>query len=90
MILLSERKKNDIKKEENGVLALRGGREEGGESPAVSMSSEKFELNQDDLDSLLERVGAALRQLATSQGEARKRTQQVRNFLSVLRIRDPV
>ncbi len=53
------------------------------------MSSEKFELNQDDLDSLLERVGAALRQLATSQGEARKRTQQVRHFLSVLRIRDP-
>jgi hypothetical protein len=54
------------------------------------MSSEKFELNQDDLDSLLERVGAALRQLASSQGEARKRTQQVRYFLSVLRIRDPV
>ncbi len=44
------------------------------------MSSEKFELNQDDLDSLLERVGAALRQLANSQGEARKRTQQVRYF----------
>jgi hypothetical protein len=56
------------------------------------MSSEKFELNQDDLDSLLERVGAALRQLATSQGEARKRTQQVRYFFSMLRIRirDPV
>jgi hypothetical protein len=47
------------------------------------MSSEKFELNQDDLDSLLERVGAALRQLATSQGEARKRTQQVRYTLLI-------
>jgi hypothetical protein len=72
-VILSERKKNDIK-EENGGFALRGGRERA----AVSMSSEKFELNQDDLDSLLERVGAALRQLASSQGEARKRTQQVR------------
>jgi len=41
------------------------------------MSSEKFELSQDELDSLLERVGAGLRQLATSQGEARKRSQQV-------------
>ncbi len=84
-MILSERKENDIK-EENGGLALRGGRA----GSKTRMSSEKFELNQDDLDSLLERVGAALRQLASSQGEARKRTQQVRYFLSLLRIRDPV
>jgi hypothetical protein len=73
-VILSERQKNDLKEEENGGLDLRRERER----PVVSMSSEKFELNQDDLDSLLERVGAALRQLAPSQGEARKRTQQVR------------
>ena len=42
------------------------------------MSSEKFELSQDELDSLLEKLAATLRQISTtSQAEARKRIQQV-------------
>ncbi len=85
-MILSDRKKDDLKRKEKWRPSFErreGGREGDRESPAVSMSSEKFELNQDDLDSLLERVGAALRQLASSQGEARKRTQQVRYTLLI-------
>jgi hypothetical protein len=41
------------------------------------MSSEKFEVSQDELDSLLEKLALAVRQLAASQGEVRKRHQQV-------------
>jgi hypothetical protein len=42
------------------------------------MSSEKFELSQDELDSLLERLALTIKQLGSaSQGEAKKRIQQV-------------
>ena len=41
------------------------------------MSSEKFELAQDELESLLERLQGEVASLASAQGEARKRAIQV-------------
>ena len=41
------------------------------------MSSEKFELAQDELESLLERLQGEVGSLASAQGEARKRAIQV-------------
>ena len=41
------------------------------------MSSEKFELAQDELEALLERLQGEVASLASAQGEARKRAIQV-------------
>ena len=46
-------------------------------SPGLAMSSEKFEIAQDELDTALEQLQASLAQLQSSQGEARKRLVQV-------------
>jgi len=43
----------------------------------VIMSSEKYELAQDELDSILERLESNISAILTSQGEARKRIVQV-------------
>ena len=42
------------------------------------MSSEKYELAQDELDSLMEKIGADVRKTEMSSGEAKKRMVQVR------------
>ena len=47
------------------------------------MSSEKFELAQDELESLLERLQGEVASLTSAQGEARKRAIQVQiNIMS--------
>ena len=46
------------------------------------MSSEKDELAQDELDSLMEKIAADLRKTELSSGKAKKRMVQVRDLLS--------
>ena len=46
------------------------------------MSSEKYELAQDELDSLMEKIGADVRKTEMSSGEAKKRMVQVRDLIS--------
>ena len=48
------------------------------------MSSEKYELAQDELDSLMEKIGADVRKTEISSGEAKKRMVQVRDQISDL------
>ena len=47
------------------------------------MSSEKYELAQDELDSLMEKIGADVRKTGMSSGEAKKRMVQVRDLMLV-------
>ena len=47
------------------------------------MSSEKFELAQDELESLLERLQGEVASLTSAQGEARKRAIQVQINIGV-------
>ena len=47
------------------------------------LSSEKFELAQDELESLLERLQGEVASLANAQGEARKRAIQVQINIGV-------
>ena len=44
----------------------------------VEMSSEKYELAQDELDSIIEKLGANIKQVEVGHGEAKKRMVQVR------------
>ena len=48
------------------------------------MSSEKYELAQDELDSLMEKIAADLRKTESSSGEAKKRMVQVRDLICLL------
>ena len=41
------------------------------------MSSEKYELAQDELDSNIEKIGSQIKQVEIGQGEAKKRMIQV-------------
>ena len=41
------------------------------------MSSEKYELAQDELDSSVEKIGSQIKHMETAQGEAKKRMIQV-------------
>jgi hypothetical protein len=41
------------------------------------MSSEKYELAQDELDSIMEKLGGNIKQVEVGQGEAKKRMVQV-------------
>ena len=47
------------------------------------MSSEKYELAQDELDSLMEKIGADVRKTEMSSGEAKKRMVQVRDLMMI-------
>ena len=52
------------------------------------MSSEKYELAQDELDSLMEKIAADLRKTESSSGEAKKRMVQVRDLICLLYCND--